>query len=83
MLKNEKFIQKYFYIQTCLYFEKNLSQLHAEKIFLNEKKKSTNNQERKVSISTQIITSNTKLPIFMNFVHIYQVLNVKILTIYL
>lgn len=83
MLKNEKFIQKYFYIQTCLYFEKNLSLLHAEKIFLNEKKKSTNNQERKVSISTQIITSNTKLPIFMNFVHIYQVLNVKILTIYL
>lgn len=39
MLKNDKFIQKYFYIQTCLYFEKNLSQLHAEKIFLNEKKK--------------------------------------------
>ena len=38
MLKNVIFIQKYFYIQTCLYFEKNLSQLHAEKIFLNEKK---------------------------------------------
>ena len=49
MLKNEKFIQKYFYIQTCLYFEKNLSQLHAEKIFLNEKKK-INKQSRKKSI---------------------------------